>query len=442
MDLLLEHGHLDLVILAAQEREEWFCAQGAARALCRSGSFDRALDVLEPYAAAGWRPGVEAKAEVLLSAGRPDEALDLVRPDEEGRTAPDACRRFAELLVRAGRTDEAIDLLVPHLEDGWIRSVLVEVTGGQGCDERVRELMAQHAEDARQACQKARPEFGGETALVLHAQVLERMGRADEAIRTLGADIAARRYRTQNTLTAYAGLLARQDRLDDLRELATGQHAHTLLDILADALRARGRAGEAESMMREAIAADDRPKYRAWLSAALLQDGRLDEAITVAEPGFSWYDCSNLLAPLVSLVDRPEDLLHLLDHPLTVPHHGHEEFQHGWRAFALAGLGRIEEAIAVVEVHPDPWRDPRVARAELLVTAGHLTAAATELEALSTVEAREALFEVLVRQGRADQALAVHPTAAEQRAARQRAAEARALTAPAHAGGYSLEPPF
>ncbi|MDQ0847602.1 hypothetical protein [Streptomyces sp. V1I6] len=138
-----------------------------------------------------------------------------------------------------------------------------------------------------------------------------------------------------------------------MRELATGQHAHTVLHLFTIALRDRGRVQEAETVMREAIAVDDWVGYRAWLSSALLQDGRLDDAITVAEPTFSWYYCSNLLAPLVyPLLDQPEELLYLLDHPLTVPHHGHEEFQHLWRAFALAGLGRAEEAITVVEAHP------------------------------------------------------------------------------------------
>ncbi|MFJ3906256.1 hypothetical protein [Streptomyces sp. NPDC090025] len=154
-------------------------------------------------------------------------------------------------------------------------------------------------------------------------------------------------------------------------------------------------------------------------------------------------NCSNLLAPLVHpLFDRPADLLHLLDHPLTVPHHGHEEFQHYWRAYALASLGRAEEAIAVFEVHPDPIFDPRIVRVELLTTAGHLDTAAAELRTLGTIEAREALFDVLVLQGQAAQAVAVHPTAAEQRAAKQQAVDGQTHSAPAHENGYSLGPPF
>ncbi|KUH35643.1 MULTISPECIES: hypothetical protein [Streptomyces] len=435
--LLLEHGHLNLVIRAAEERGEWFCAERAAQELCRSGEFGRALEVMEPFVATGWRAALWAKAEILLRAGRVAEALDLMHPDEEGRASPIVCRGIAELLAKTGCVDEAIDLLVPHIGESWIRTVLVEITKGKDRDERVLVLIAPHAEAARRARDEGRWDYSRSDAPELQAQVLERAGRVDEAIRILGEDVAARRFLSADTLTAYAELLARQGRLDELRELVNGQDARTLLHIYVGALRDHGQAEEAERVMREAIAADDWVGYRAWLSSVLLQDGRLDDAIAVAEPGFSWYDCSNLLAPLVySLFDRPAELLHLLDHPLTVPHHGHKEFQHWWRAFALAGLGRAEEAIAVVEAHPDPWTDPRILRAGLLSAAGHLAEAAAELRDLGAIEAREELFEVLVQQGQAAEAIAAHPTVAE-----QRAAQAMTELVRLREDGYSAEPP-
>ncbi|MFI1280933.1 tetratricopeptide repeat protein [Streptomyces sp. NPDC020858] len=437
VDLLLEHGGLDLVIRAAAERGEWFCAQGATQALCRAGEFDRALRVMEPFVATGSRDALGARADILLRAGRTQEALDLVRPDAAGRASATECRAFAELLARAGRIDEAVDLLVPHLDESWILSVLVEITEGRDRDEQVLELIAPHADSARGARSQGRWDHPFWEAQELQARVLERAGRAGEAIRILGRDIAGRRFLAQNTLTAYAGLLARHGRLDALRELAAGGDAHAVLGIYAQALRDHGRADEAETVMREAIAADDWVGYRARLSATLLRDSRLDDAIAVAEPGFGWYDCSNLLAPLVLLLDRPEDVLYLLEHPSVVPHHGHEEFQHQWWAWALADLGRVDEAIALAEAHPAPWTDPRIVKAGLLDTAGRLHDAAAELRSLGTVEAREELCEVLIRQGRLAEAIAVHPTMAEQRAARPKPAPAAR-----DENGYSLEPPF
>lgn len=331
VDPLLEHGGLDLVIRAASERGEWFCAQGATQALCQAGEFGRALQAMEPFVATGWRDALWARADILLRAGRTQEALDLVRPDEAGRASATECRAFAELLARAGRIDEAVDLLVPHVDGSRILAVLVEITDGRDRDERMLELIAPHAESARGPAAKA----GGTTRSGKRRSSRPRCwsarGLADEAIRILGRDIAGRRFFAQNTLTAYAELLARHGRLDALRELATGGDARAVLGIYAQALRDHGRAEEAEAVTREAIAADDWVGYRAWLSATLLRDSRLDDEIVVAQPGFGWYDCSNLLAPLVSLLERPEDVLYLLEHPSVVPHHGHEEFQHQWR---------------------------------------------------------------------------------------------------------------
>lgn len=434
--LLLEHDRLDLLIGAARERGEWFCAEEAARELCRSGEFRRALEVMEPFAATGWPAAVWAKAEVLLRAGRVEEALALVDPGGEGGAAPVVRGGVVELLARAGHVDEAIDLLVPHLGAAWRRTALVEITEGGDRDELVLELLAPHVAAERQAHDTGRGGSCRSDARELKARVLERAGRAQEALRVYAEDIAGCHPLSDDTVVAYAGLLARHGRLDDLRVLVAEQDAHTFLDIYAGALRGHGRAQEAEIVMREAIAADDWVGYRAWLSSALLHDGRLDDAIAVAEPGFSGHDCSNLLVPLVHcLLERPAELLHLLDHPLTVPHHGHEEFQHWWRAFALAQLGRVEEAMAVVEAHPDPFADPRIVRAGLLGAAGRLAEAAAQLREVGTLEARQELFDVLVRQGRAAEAISIHPTVPEQRAA-------RAMTEPVpRREGYSAEPP-
>ncbi|WP_405434701.1 hypothetical protein [Streptomyces anulatus] len=438
MRLLLEHGHLNLVAQVAVDRGEWFCAEGAVKELCQAGDFERALSVMEPFVETGWRAASYAKAEILLRAGRrTEEVLDLVRPDDSGPASTAECRDLAEVLGKTGRIDEAIELLVPHLDKSWLLSVLVDITDGQGRDERVLELIAPRADQARRARGEEGWDYAHSNAQELQARVLERAGRVDEAIRILGQDIAGRRFLAQNTLVTYAELLARHRRFDELRELGVGQDVRTVLDIYAGALRSDGRVEETEAVMRDAIAADDWVGYRAWLSSMLLAEGRLDDAIDIAEPGFGWYDCSNLLAPLVHpLLDRPEELLYLVEHPRVVPHYGHEEFQHWWRAWALAGLGRADEAITVAGLDR-PWTDPRIVKADLLRRAGRLDDAADELRALGTIKAREELCEVLVLQGRADEAIAVHPTVAE-----QCAAEPKPKPAPLGKNGYSLEPPF
>lgn len=163
----------------------------------------------EPFVATGWPTALWAKADILLRAGRPQEALNLVRPDEAGPASKAECHDFAELLVRAGRVDEAIDLLVPHIDGWWTLSVLVEITADQERDEQVLELISPHADSARQTRGESRWNHPFSNAQELQAQVLERTGRADEAIGILGQDIAADHYLTQKTLTAYAGLLAR-----------------------------------------------------------------------------------------------------------------------------------------------------------------------------------------------------------------------------------------
>ncbi|MGW4789510.1 hypothetical protein [Streptomyces sp. NPDC004230] len=109
-DLLLELGHLDLVVEAAGERGEWFCALAAVRELCGAEDYERALSVIEPFAVTGWKPAVTKAAEVRFRMGRVEEALALVRPDEpvtEGREWRDC----ALMLAKAGRLDEAIDAL-------------------------------------------------------------------------------------------------------------------------------------------------------------------------------------------------------------------------------------------------------------------------------------------------------------------------------------------
>ncbi|MFF1473921.1 hypothetical protein [Streptomyces mirabilis] len=66
VDEILERGGLEVLVEAAREREDWFCAVGAARGLCAVGEFGRAWTVMEPFAVSSWQPAVRAGADVLL----------------------------------------------------------------------------------------------------------------------------------------------------------------------------------------------------------------------------------------------------------------------------------------------------------------------------------------------------------------------------------------
>lgn len=81
---ILEHGCLDVLVEAARERGDWFCAEGAVRRLCAAGEFAHAWAVIEPFTATGWQPAVRTGADVLLRWGRVEQALELAHPRARG----------------------------------------------------------------------------------------------------------------------------------------------------------------------------------------------------------------------------------------------------------------------------------------------------------------------------------------------------------------------
>lgn len=102
VDLLVEQGHVEQLVRAAS-RGAWSCARAAARQLCKTAEFERALGVLEPFVELGWEPARWVAADIALQSGRVQQALDWVRPDDVGLASERICRDFAELLVkRAG----------------------------------------------------------------------------------------------------------------------------------------------------------------------------------------------------------------------------------------------------------------------------------------------------------------------------------------------------
>ncbi|MFG2913400.1 hypothetical protein ACGF0D_10980 [Kitasatospora sp. NPDC048298] len=426
-EYLLEQGQLELLIETARDRGEWFCAQAAVRELCAAGEFERALAVLEPFVAVGWPFAVRESAAILVRQGRTEEGLALVRPDTAGLESAFDCRWFAEPLMEAGRVDEAVEVLTPHLGEPWILESLVDLTRGQHRDARALELLAPCAERALGGTADCRcPAAGGErgcrhqpsAVLVLYAMVLERMGRADEAIRVLGPVVSE----LPRIAWLYAELLARQGRFEQLRELATGEHAEAALTAYADGLEESGRIREAEAVLREALEAEH-GRARPHLMKFLGRQGRLDEAVDVGRPTYE-DDEGNLLHEAIDLLvrgDRPDQALELLDGLGAAYVDGHPDVVHLTRFYLLGKAGRYAEgaaeAKALSEREPGLWDSTL---AWMLARDGREDEALDVLRSSTEHEAFRTVAMILGWQGRFAEAVAAIPTVSAQREAWER----------------------
>ncbi|GAA3271659.1 hypothetical protein [Streptomyces lavendulae] len=422
VDHLVEHGHLELVVQAADERGDWFCARAAMRELCAAKDFERAWAVMKPFAETGWLPAVSAGADVLVRWSRVEDALALARPEGATWQAGEVCQAYTEVLVKAGRVGEALTVLEPHLADGRVLPSLVEMTKGQGEDERVLELIVPLAEEAR----RVQAEGGSSSlwrALDLQAEVLERSGRAEEAMRILGADVAARRYGPQNTVETYTELLARHGRIEELLQAAHGGHAREALPPLVRVLKDAGRADEAETILRAFIADTDYPdSYQALLMDLLAGQERIDEAVEAVRPTFAdpW---NGLLYPAVlMLADNGlhERALRLLDE-CSPEYLDETHWVPSNRWWLMGETGRCREAIAEIEAMPDLDADERdITIASLLAQDGRPDEAIKLLRSHAGLAAATDLAVLLIRQNRAAEAIAVIPSVAAQRVDAQR----------------------
>ncbi|MFF0746777.1 hypothetical protein ACFYVL_40980 [Streptomyces sp. NPDC004111] len=417
VDSLLEHGHVDLVARAAAERGDWFCAQGAVDALRAAGEFERAWAVMKPFAETGWLPAVSAGVDILLAWGRVEEALALTRPVGE-ESSLGACEVYAETLVKCGRADEAITFLEPYLRDRWTMRCLVTMTQGQGRDARVLELLAPLADEARQHQTQGRSHPLWE-ALDLQAEVLERSGQAEEAIRVLGDDVAARRYGPQNTVQSYAQLLARHGRLKELQQAATGDHAREAFRPLTKAFTAAGRAQDAEEILRGNIAtAKDPGGQEGLLMEFLIEQGRFEEAIAVGRPAFEdpWESPLQGVVLLLAENGLHDRALQLLDECSAeyVAERGDWVPSNRW--WLMGELGRCREAITEIEATPELDAEERACTiAGLMAKDGRLDEAIRLLAQHPGRNAATDRAHLLARLDRPLEALAAIPSVAAQR---------------------------
>ncbi|MFE2296489.1 hypothetical protein [Streptomyces sp. NPDC059452] len=408
---------MDLVVRAAAERSDWFCAQGAVRVLQAAGEFERAWAVMKPFTETGWLPAVSAGADILLAWGRVEEALTLTRPAGEEPSAG-VCEVHAETLVKCGRVDEAITFLEPHLRDRWTMRRLVTMTEGQGRDARVLKLLVPLADEARRHQRQGRPHPLWE-ALDLQTEVLERSGQVEEAIRVLGDDVAARRYGPQNTVQSYTQLLARHGRVEELEQAATGGHAREAFRPLIKAFTAAGRAQDAEEALRRHIATAEYPRNEQWfLIEFLVGQGRFEEAITAGRPTFEapWESSLQGIVLLLAENGLHDRALQLLDEcsPEFIAEHGDWIPSNRW--WLMGELGRCREAIAEIEATPGLDAEERACTiAGLMAQDSRLDEAISLLAEHPGHNATTDRAHLLARRNRPTEALAAIPGVTAQR---------------------------
>ncbi|WP_052390307.1 tetratricopeptide repeat protein [Streptomyces sp. NRRL B-24484] len=381
------------------------CAQEWARILGGQDGPDRrgeALAVLEPYLAAGRWEAVATASGLLERWRRADEAIALVRPHAEagGR---DALHHLGRLLLRSGRPEEAHALLLPHLKDWHLAAVLVEAAGVLDRDEEVAELLAARIAEPHgcgdPSCTRRTVEPLNAVALL--AGVRERQGRTGEAVALLGDS------------SELADLLARHDRLDELREFAAAEYHGFAARRLAAVLEEHGDVAGAVEVHRSRLEnGRGRPSDAALpLTELLVRHGRGEEAVTVlrAVPVSPYGPEAWLVESLCTLyadLGRPEDGLAHLDGVRRcdgLDDRGHFRL----RARMLAACGRREQAIEEARARDLPAED-RWFLGELLSEAGRGEEALAAVAPAADLDPDTVAWHLLAL-GRVDEALALYP---------------------------------
>ncbi|MEV5828040.1 hypothetical protein AB0L25_21015 [Spirillospora sp. NPDC052242] len=372
---LVELGHTEEVEFQAG-RGEWFCAREHARLLAEQDRRAEALEVLAPYVATGWWKAVEAMAAMLEEWGRGGEAIALARPHAEAGERS-ALEFFARLLARHGRADEAFTLLRPHVEDWWLAAALVDVAEAAGRDEDAAALLTARIEEG-QSCDapSRRRRIEPFNAVGLLATIRERQGRVDEAI----ALLHTRETTSVNGRDQLADLLARHDRIEELRAYAAAESLGAAAQCLAEVLEERGDVEGAIAVYRQPRGSSFRRNHGAVrLAELLVRHGRGEEATDVlrslAAPGEEEDWIIHMLCTHFADQGRPEDGLAYLD--TLKARRGEEAWEfYRMRLSFMVACGRREEAIDLVMAHPEggTW-----AIAELLADAGRTEETIAEL---------------------------------------------------------------
>ncbi|MFE7241855.1 tetratricopeptide repeat protein [Streptomyces sp. NPDC057580] len=345
---LHKHGY-DGILRDAAARGDWFCARQLAEAAVTdggSGGQVEALALLEPFASTGWWPAVRTVGQLLADWERLDEAVELLRPHADTGHR-EAVREFARLVARQGHIDEVVALLGPRTADSSLAEVLVELTAGHGRDEEIAALI---------------PSVGvGRTVpfepwatdawdtVPLHATLLERQGRVDEAAALLRRYVSVDGMVFAGHAQQLAALLARYGREAELRAWLDEDGEEYARTALACLLEERGRTEEAVVLLKQYSSEGD-PHAAFELAELFARHGYHCEAIEVlrgaAETAGGDADwIIHLLCRVFVEADRADEALAYLD-DYFARHGGHPDEHACARAQVLKLRSRREEADA------------------------------------------------------------------------------------------------
>ncbi|RPE38651.1 hypothetical protein EDD90_1571 [Streptomyces sp. Ag109_O5-1] len=363
--------------------------------------------MLTPYLATGWWRAARSVAELFEGWERVDEAIEVVRSNV-GSGGLSAVKDFALLLARHGRGDEAFDLLLPYVGDWLVAEALVKVGAGLGRFEEVANLLIARIDAGRET---GWPDFGGRhtepsNALELLATVREQQGRVDEAI-----DLLRKREITSvNGRDQLADLLARHDRIEELREYAATESLGDAAQCLAEYLEQRGDVAGAVEAYRS-LSPDRSPNTAVALAQLLARHDRGNEAIELLRtlPSAAGGDDDWVVDALCTLyVDQgrvEEGLAHLDDRRTRLGCEEVEFFR--LRSKLLVACGRREQAIEEAQVRPerDTWYEAQIL-AGLLSDAGRPQEAVALLDPAIPAN-RSVLAGHLMTAGRVEDAVAL-----------------------------------
>ncbi|MET9477507.1 tetratricopeptide repeat protein [Streptomyces sp. NPDC002917] len=345
--LLHEHGHHGILRDAAASGD-WFCAHRLAEAAVdhAPGGQAAALALLEPFVGTGWWPAVSTVAGLLAEWEMIDEAIALLRPvaDTGHRKA---VRELARLLAGQGHIDQVVAVLGPRSADQSLASELVELTVGCGRDAEIAALLPAVGVGATDPFESRVTDTWD--TVPLHAALLERQGRIDEAAALLGRHVHVDGVMYADHAEQLARLLARHGRETELRAFTVEGGEEYALSALTEFLEERGRIPEAVALLQEP-AGTGNPHAAFHLAELLARHGRHDEAVEVLRPvaesaggDSDWI--IHLLCRIIVDAGRADDALAYVD-DYFARHGGSRHEQALARAYVLKRCGRAAEADA------------------------------------------------------------------------------------------------